>query len=374
MILHRATLLELLPVFFITTAVLTAVLMMEKVYRLISLMVDKGFAMSETGRMLVFLLPQVITVTLPLGVVGAIFITVIRQSLDSEIICIRSSGRSLWNYALPFVAFGVLATGVQLLFSLLLQPAGIRAFNDLQVRLVKTRAEQNLVPGALNYEFGDKVIRVGAREGNREFSSIFIADREMTESSGMILASHGRIEVDEEAKQVVFRLRDGTIYSMGETRDVMRTTRFGTLNYILDFEPTESLQQNQYWGLSSGELLRRLRTLDEATIRHQRLWLELYIRISTPWSCLAFALASLPMAMVEPRSGRKSSMARAILLVVAYYVIWISFKDLAAGHKVSPAALWLPPMLMALYGLLRLWQTNRDLDLRFAFWRTLRLG
>ncbi len=364
MILHRATLQELIPAFLLTLSVLTAMVMMEKAYRLVSLAVEKSFTVGDVGRMLLYILPQGISVTLPMAVVGAVFITVIRQSLDAEVISRRAAGSSMWRYAVPFVAFGLLLTAVHLLFTLWLLPAGNQAYAELQVAVVKARAEEQIVPGRLNTDFGGKLIRVGERHENREFSDIFVADQDLTLSPRMVLADRGRIEVDEAAQQVIFRLHDGVIYSPAAD-EVFDQTRFDELNYVLAFQVQDIAIPSVNWRISTWALIQELRTRDAEYLRRARRSVELATRFTTPWICLAFALAAMPMAITEPRSGRAGSLARALLLILAYYVIWITFLDLAQGGRVTPLVLVLPPLMILAYGILRISQQSRDIHLRF---------
>ncbi|MCH9045747.1 MAG: LptF/LptG family permease [SAR324 cluster bacterium] len=370
MILLRAVFLELFSPFALTLLVMAGLLMMEKAYRLINLVVERRLNLGEVGLMLVYVLPQVLAVTIPLGVVGAVFVTVVRQSMDSEVISMRAAGRGLWNYALPFVGFGLLMSLITAVVTVWLQPTAYRKYAELQVEMVRWRAEEKLVPGELNYDFGDKVIRIGGRRSEKELSDIFISNRVIGDTTSVIAAQSGWIEVDDAVNQVVFRLRDGTVYTLVKGSPAFRTVRFDTLRYVLEYEPVRSLEVRTIRTLSTRQLLDILADEEltpQAGIGYGR---ELQRRLASPWSCLAFALASLPMALVDPRSGRRAGYLRAIFLVLAYFIVWAAFKDLVGGGKASPYTLWLPALLIFFYGILRLWQLNADIEiLRRVFHR-----
>ena len=91
--------------------------------------------------------------------------------------------------------------------------------------------------------------------------------------------------------------------------------------------------------------------------------LELFYRLTIPWGCFVFALAAIPMAIVDTRSGRSGSFLRAIFLVLTYYIIWIGFKDMVQSGKAPAWVLWLPLLLVLSFGLFRLWQVNTDAPL-----------
>ncbi len=369
MIIFRAVFGELIPPFLLSLFVMSALLLLEKVYKLITLVVENRLRTQELGLMLAYLLPQILTITLPLAVVGAVSVTVIRHSVDSELITLRASGRSMWNYARAYFAFGIVATAVTLVFTLLVQPIAYRKFTDLQLEMIRYRAEEKIIPGEFNYDFGEKVIRVGGKLAPNQFSSIFIADKVLRLNSPVIAAERGTIDVDQESKRVLFRLEDGKIYVTDADPEVIRTVKFEKLSYRLDFQPTDTVETNLVWGISTLDLMREQQ---EKALDRNRLWrhfLELYSRFTTPVACLAFAVAALPMGIIDPRSGRAGSFLRAIVLVVTYYLVWISFKDLAYGRNAAAHVLWIPPLLIASYGLLRLWMVNEDITSLRQLWR-----
>lgn len=369
MILFRAIFIEMLAPFSFTLMVMAGLLMVEKVYRLVNLVVEERLNLGEVGLMLVYLLPQVLAMTLPLAVVGGVFVTVIRQSMDSEVMSLRATGKGLWNYAMPFLAFGLAVTLLTSLLTLWLQPAAGRKYADLQVEMVRWRAEEKLVPGVLNFDFGNKVIRIGGRRSEKELSDIFIANRQADSDGSVITARSGWIEVDHDSRQVVFRLRDGEVSTLiGDSAD-FRLVHFNTLRYVLDYRPINRLNVLNIRTLTTtalSDLLSAEDLLPQARIGYNR---EYQRRFAEPWAALAFAMASIPMALVDPRFGKRAGYLRAIFLVAAYFIVWAAFKDLSGGGKAPAETLWLPPLMVFLYGTLRLWQMNADIE---SLWRVLR--
>jgi lipopolysaccharide export system permease protein len=368
-ILFRAIFLELVNPFLLTMLVMAGLLLTEKVYRLVNLVVERRLNLGEVGLMLVYLTPQVLAVTLPLAVVGAVFVTVIRQSMDSEVISLRATGRALWSYALPFLAFGLTVTLFTAFVTLWLQPVANRKYGELQVEMVRWRAEQKLVPGELNYDFGDRVIRIGGRRSEKELADVFIANRRLGQNSTVIAAESGWIEVDDTERQVVFRLQQGTAYTLDADNLAFRTVDFETLRYALEYEPAQAGEVRTIRTVPTQELVSGLWRAGSASRDRLAYEQELYWRLATPAACMAFALASIPMALVDPRSGKRGGYLRAIFLVTGYFVVWAAFKDLVGGGKAAAYTLFVPAVLIFLYGMLRLWQTNADVE---SLWRAFR--
>ena len=370
MILFRAIFFELLAPFFMTLMVTAGLLVTEKVYRMVKLLVDQQLNLEEVGMMLLLLLPQVFSLTFPLAVVGAVFITVIRQSMDSEVVALRATGRSLLSYAMPFFVFGLMVSLATTVITLWLQPLAGQKYRQLQAEMVRWRAETKLVPGVFNTEFGGKAIRIGARGEGKELRDIFIADSEPGANTSVIIARSGRIDVDQDSGQVVFRLRDGEIYTMEKKNSLFRDLHFDTLRYALNYKPSRTFNVKSIRTVGTLDLIAGIRDPKMKKRKRDGFNRELQRRAASPWAALAFALAALPMALVDPRSGKRAGYMRAIFLVAAYFIAWTAFKNLMNSGRIPPEAMWTPSALICGYGMLRLWQINVDADsLWRVFWR-----
>lgn len=360
MVFFRATFLELFTPFGITAVLMTALLMLEKVYRLVNLMVEERLRVREVALLLGYLTPEVLAITLPLAVVGAVFATVIRQSGDLELVALRATGKSLWGYAIPFVCFAVLMTLLTAAVTLWVQPVAWRKYNDLQVEMVRWRAEQKLVPGELSFDFGDKVIRIGGRADENLLTDIFISNREQGPRSSVIAADTGRIAVDETRKQVVFRLDNGVVYTPDETGEVFNTIDFRELSYVLEYEPVADVNVSRKTTLTNSEVIAGIREIDPERRTWRALVVELNERLIIPLSCLALGIGALPLAVVDPRSGRSAGYLRGLVLVLVYYILWAGVRDAAQEGLAGWPVLWLPVVAVLGYGLWRVWQLNTD--------------
>lgn len=367
-----STFVELFSPFFLTFSVTSFVLIMQRLYTLVRLMVEKLFTVQDVGAMLLYLLPEVFSITVPLGVVGAVFVTVIRQSVDSEIICMQAAGRDLWKFSLPILTFGLLATAVASLLSVWIQPITYEKYTDLQAEIIKTNADEKLKPGRFSYQFGGKAIQVGARSDDGELSDIFIAERSPKGNSPIIMADKGFIIVEDSSKQVMFQLRDGAVYIPGANPGVLSKLDFKQLSYRLSFEPGGTANIRVLKRKSTLALWEEAHAFPLGDLSYYRWMIQFYSRVVLPWACLVFALAAIPMAIVEPRSGKSGSFLRAVFLVVTYYIIWIGFKDLVYGGKAPPEVLLLPPLLVLFYGAMRLWQVNNGVRFELLNFNRLR--
>ena len=114
MLLFRSIFFQLVLPFMMALGILTFILSMETVYRLIHLIVERGVSVFSVGMMLLYRLPQFLSVTLPLAIVISCVVLMVRLSTDYEISAMNAIGISIWEIGRPFFIFGFIITAIDL--------------------------------------------------------------------------------------------------------------------------------------------------------------------------------------------------------------------------------------------------------------------
>jgi len=362
MVLARSIFLQLIAPFFISLGILTFILSMETVYRLIYLIVDRGVSVFSVCLMLIYRLPQFISVTLPLAIVITCVIIMVRLSSENEITAMNAIGIGLWQICIPFVIFGILATALALSVTLWFQPSGYAAFEEEKLKVLKTQTAKTIEPLVLNYDFPGKVLHVQGKDKYEDLSGVFITDRELSKDSMVTIADRGRISLREGERDLVLYLEEGLIHLQSSVENY-RTISFKKFNYI--FRPPQIVPEKKgghIWGESTNSLLRKSNPSTK---------MELFLRLTTPWACLAFAVSIVPLGIINPRRGRSGIYLRGLILVVVYYILWIGAKEMAMSMSFQPYVLWLPPITILFFGSYSLFKTNLNLKNIFEVFRFL---
>ena len=353
--LARSLFLQLIPPFLLATFILTFILSMDTVYKLINLIVSRGVPVESVLVMLLYRLPQFLSVTLPIAVVIAVVVVLVRLSNDLELTAMGASGLSPWQLTMPVVIFGLLATILDLGITLWMQPAGYSAYEEETLRLLRSQTAKTIRPGVLNYDFPGKVLYVESKSPNEELEGIFISDTEFHPGSMVSLSSTGQLLIREREQDILLKLRQGTMH-FGNNEGGYRTMDFEKFQYQFRPPQLDGSPTRKVWGVSTMDLIQA-----EGNFGEQARQRELQLRLTTPFACLAFALAALTIGIVDPRRGRSNAYLQALALIIIHYILWSFSKELTIGKEPMKAViLWVPPIMIGLWGVYQIQLSHQN--------------
>ncbi len=151
MLLFRSHLIQLIPSFLMATVIITFVLSMDTVYKLITMIIERGVDLATVMLLLTYQLPQFVNMTLPYASLMSIVVFMSRLSTDFELTAMHAAGMSSWTIGSAVVFFGLSVTLFGLLNSLWLTPLGYRAFEEEKLRLLKSQKNTTIQPKDSKY-------------------------------------------------------------------------------------------------------------------------------------------------------------------------------------------------------------------------------
>ena len=365
-LLFRSHLLQLIPSFALSTVILTFVLSLDTVYRLISLIIERGVGIGIVLLLLIYQLPQFVSTTLPYATLMATVLLISRLSTEFELTAMHAAGMSTWNISSPVIVFGFLITCISLLISLWITPMGYRAFEEEKIRLLHSQKTRNIQPRVLNYDFSGKVLYVQEKTDDELLRGVFFTDRELSRGSMVTASERGIIEIRKEEQDLVLHLEKGQIH-IQEDQEKYRIIDFDKFHYIFRTPVIAADKKaGHVWGKPTASLWNSSRYEERR---------ELLMRLTNPLACFAISLAMISLGIVEPRRGRTAAYLRGLILILLYYMMWMGANELM--RKISQHMLWLPGILTLLYGLYNLFKVNFRLSgllegLRYAGSRSFR--
>jgi hypothetical protein len=133
-VIARSLLRETLPTFVLATGVSTFLLLIRAIFALMELFVSRQVSGVDGLRFVLYNLPHILVLTIPIGTLFAVLMTAGRWSADSEFVALQACGVNLWRAAKPLVLASALLFTLTLWLTVWVMPATNRAFEQLAAR------------------------------------------------------------------------------------------------------------------------------------------------------------------------------------------------------------------------------------------------
>jgi len=338
----------------IGTLILAAMLLvLDKMLRLFQYVVDAGGPVSVVWRMLANLLPEYLSLGIPIGLMLGILLAFRKLALSSELDALRGIGigyrrllRIPYAYAIPLAAINLFIVGY-------LEPYTHYRYEGLRFDLKSGALGAAIKVGEFNQLGKHITLRIDRSENNgTQLHGIFV---ESEQSNGMSIAAtaeHGRFLATDEADKILFRLSKGRLVQDSPKFATPRTLAFDSYDL-----PVSLPVIDQFRGRAAGETdelylheLWRMGYGGGAPSYQQRIAAEAHFNYRMVEVVMMFMLPLLALALAVPPKRSSSSLGIfvSILLVVAYHKV-NQYADQAGanGHLDPTLGLWVPLVLFA---------------------------
>jgi lipopolysaccharide export system permease protein len=346
-ILDRYILREFLPPFFLSIAVLTLALFLQKMFRLIEFVLSKGSSLAATGKLLLLIMPSFLELTLPMSLLVAALTAFSRLSSDSEVTAMKASRISLYTMIQPVLQFSIVLFLITAAIAHFVAPRANFAFKAQLFNMVKTQAMVGLDQGVFSPTFDGMVVYVDRMRSLDDMRGIFISDERTTREPFVITASHGRLITNPDNFNVTLVMEKGSINVRPRQEDSYSLMTFDQGRLYLDINRA-SLRSRGDEGrdlteTDSLDLLREVRSAKAAGKSPRPAMIELEKRMSISYACLIFGLVGAPLGLRRARTGRSAGIAIALVVILAYYLVLGTAENLAGSGTLSPLAATLLP-------------------------------
>ncbi len=357
---------EILLPFTYTLAALVFILLLGQLFKIVNMVVSEGVRFFDVSRLVLALIPQLLTMALPISFFFAVLVGVGRMVGDGEIIALKAAGITPLDMLKPIFKLAVAATLITLLISIWLAPWGMRQARAITFEILQEKVTLALRPYSLNLSFPGMAIYVGAidRQSGR-VEDIFIEDQRRGEYPQAITATRGWIISDRRTSSLLLELQDGTIHEYDARQESYRVTDFS--HYRINFEISSLLGDKGHIRLrnnamTNAELRRKIALRKKAGRTASSTRATLYGRFTEPFSCLVFAILGLALSLTPVRSGATfRGFVAGLGVVLAYYILGM-FSEYLAEWLPGAAVFFfcLPNLLFLGLGLVLLTVKQRE--------------
>jgi len=350
---------QLLGSSLIAVGVLTFVMLSANLMRAFEL-VHRGVSLGIIFRFLLYLLPSMLTYTIPMSVLCASVLVFSRLSADNEVTAMRASGVGLWQIISPGLFLSIFLSAVCVILQVQVAPN----CKYLADRLKKAEAVSDplafLEPGRF-VEVPGHIIYIGNIEG-RELTDIHIlgidANGKVAED---ITARTGQIHLAKAGTTMELALQDATIVTVDPAADEGATPslqRLSSRDCVLPIDYQDKSKQRKLFRrtkhMDIGAIFGCIRLFSEHGGRDKTtpLYVELHTRLSLAMSPFAFLLLGVPFGIRTKRTETSIGVVMSIILALVFYVFVVLADNLRNESAYHPELLvWLPNIIYQLGGL-----------------------
>lgn len=374
-IINRYLQREILLPFFYTLVVLVFILLLGQLFKIVNMVVSEGVRVWDVIRLVSALIPKILTMALPISFFFAVLVGLGRMVGDGETVALKAAGVSPYNMLKPVLQLAVVCTCATLLVSAWLAPWGMRQVRQVTFDILQEKVTLALRSQTLNLAFPGMAIYMGKiNRENGQVEEVFIEDRRHGDHPQTVTALEGVIIGDRISSTLMLQLENGTIHEYDPLKESYRVTDFS--QYRINFDISELLGEEGYVKLknkamSNSALLQKIALRKREGRNPARAQATLYERFTQPFSCFAFALLGLALALVPVRSGaRFQGFVIGLIFLLAYYLTGMVTEYLAEWQpSLTLFFFCLPNLIFISLGVFLLHMKQREVELSFEVWK-----
>jgi lipopolysaccharide export system permease protein len=328
-------------------------LILDKMLRLFQYVVDAGGPVSVVWRMLANLLPEYLSLGIPIGLMLGILLAFRKLALSSELDALRGIGigytrllRVPYLYTIALVALNIFIVGY-------LQPYTRYRYEGLRFDLNSGALGAAIKVGEFNQLGKRLTLRIDRSENKgTQLHGIFVESEDGKGNSVAATAQHGKFLSTADPDKILFRLTKARLVQQNPKFATPRTGVFDSYDLPVNLPAvsqfrsrasgeSEELYLNELWrlGYGGGGRTHQEQIAAEADFNYRLV--EVLMMFMLP--LLAIALAIPPK-----RSSSSLGIFISILIVVAYHKVNQYADSAAANGRLDPTfGLWLPLVLLS---------------------------
>lgn len=340
----------------------TFVLFMRDLGGILELVVRDSATMANVMELVLFALPNVLSVTIPMAVLVGILLGLSRLAADSEITAMRACGFGVFHFvgivAIVAVAAWFMGLGNTLYFA----PKAATSLLQLERNIRDSQASFEVQPRVFYEDLHNSILYVQdvrTGRGVSVWNHVFLADITDPETPKITTAERATV-INGGNHTLSMRLRDGQQHELiANDPNSYNISTFAETDLPIQLNDQENIRLGRsdtpVLAMSNRELLARARQPNGRWFQ-----IELQKRFAYPTACLVLMLIGVPLGLSSKRGGKSAGFVLTILLVFIYYFFSSTGVALARQGKLPVVVgVWGANVIFAIAGLLLLRQMTR---------------
>ena len=345
---------QIIEMFLMGVCVFTSIIFASDTFiTLIKQISMYGIPFKVAFMMIILNLPQVIVMTIPMGVLLATVMTLNGLSLKSEITVMRACGIGLNRIAKPIFIFAVVMSIFSFFINETIVPVMTKQSKDLALWAL---GQKNIPNGKQNFVFKElsdngvlkRLFYVGYCE-DKILHDITVLDSSKEGTIQILQAEEGKTSPEG------WNFQKGAVYTVGDDGKILNTALFEDSVFKFGMDLSKQMNKDVAKEMNFPKLVKYIGEHGAHLEAKQKniLVIELYDKLALPLTTIAHVLIGVPLAITPPRVRYNRGFLFSILIIFAYYLIRalsISFGE--AGTLPAFFAAWMPNIVLTIVGAL----------------------
>ena len=338
----RYVLRQLFVGMLLVTAGLTCIIWLSQSLRFVEMIVNRGLNAGTFVYMTMLLLPNFLTVILPIALFTVIVFTYSKMVTDRELVVMRAAGVGQFGLAKPALIMTLATLLFGYVLNLYLLPESYRAFRLLQWEVRNTYSHVLLKEGSFNTISDTITVYVRERAPDGQLLGILVHDERVPHAPVTLMAERGALVDTGSGPRVV--MYNGNRQTVG-TNEKLSILYFD--RYVFEV-PTTQESITQRYREPRERSMSELFNLEDSVGINDADWgkykVELHKRFVSPMLGVGFAMVGLACLLYGPITRRSQT-----LRIITAVSIMIALQGAALGlENIIAKNLTLTPLLYIL--------------------------
>lgn len=336
----------------LSTLVIAAMLLvLDKMLRLFDFVAAEGGPVSVVWRMLANLIPEYLSLGIPIGLMLGILLAFRRLALSSELDVLRAVGLSYGRLLRVPYMYAIGLALVNLAIVGFVQPYARYAYEGLRFELRSGALGASIKVGEFTNLGKRMTLRIEeSREDGRKLYGIFVRIEGKQGQSLAVTAAQGAFLATDDPDTIIFRLKDGVLVQDSPKYEAPRILSFSSHDLPIDLPKIEAFRGrgDADMELTIPELVKAGSDSGTTPKLRSEARANFHFRMVEVAMMLLLPLAALAFAIPPKRSTSALGVFLSIVFIVTYHKINQYAESLGALGRIDPViALWLPFLLVS---------------------------
>jgi lipopolysaccharide export system permease protein len=334
-----------------TLAIAASLLLLEKMLNLFDFVAAEGGPVSVVWRMLANLVPEYLSLGIPIGLLLGILLAFRRLATSSELDIFRAVGMSYFRLLrVPFMLAIALAA-VNFAIVGFIQPSSRYLYEELRFELRSGAFGAKVRVGEFNNVGKNLTVRIEeSRNNGNALSGLFVFAQSNSGQTIAVTSEQGQFLRTDDPDTILLRLEKGTLVHDAPNYSSPRVLSFTSHDIPIPLPKIENFRTRG--GKDREYLITELVQIgldaQKPSLDRNRAWANFHFRLAEVAMMLLLPLLALALAIPPKRSTSALGVFLSIVMVVTYHKINEYAEGVGGMGIVDPIiALWVPFLLFA---------------------------